>query len=324
MFLLVISNTEVASIPGITVAGKSPDLVKYTPIADAEFLFYSRPVSIDAIPVTPEGHPTPAIITKASRSLAHFPVIVVRSGTYARPKIPFVDISDIPGNNISEKTALPHLEKILETSEIFGREISSSVKEIFIAESVPGGTTTAQAILTTLGYDAMVSSGSKENPIDLKMKIVKMAIERIGKNLPLDWYDALKELGDPMMAFIVGFSHGYRGKIYLAGGTQMLAVSALLKETGRMPERILTTKYVIMDRTASFEKTANDIGVNFYYANLDFSKSKFSGLRDYEKGVVKEGVGAGGSVYIAEREGIRTSSIVKKVEEIYESLTAKK
>jgi len=324
MFILVISNTFVSSIPGITVAGENPELIKYTPVADAEFLFYSRPLSIDAIPVTPEGHPTPGVITKASKILSNFPLIVVRSGTLLAPKIPFVNITETPGNNIAEKTALPAIEKVLEASEIFGQELSNLIGEVFIGESVPGGTTTAQAVLTSLGYDSNVSSASKENPLKLKKEIVRKALERVGKNIPYDWYEALKEFGDPMMAFIMGFSHGYKGKIYLAGGTQMLAVAALLKETGVKPEKILTTKYVLNDKTATFEKTAKEIGINFYAANLNFSRSKYQGLRDYERGVVKEGVGAGGSVFISESKGIGADLIVKKVEEIYGSLIGKK
>ncbi|MGC8860035.1 MAG: TIGR00303 family protein [Aciduliprofundum sp.] len=324
MFLLTISNTEVASIPGITVAGGNPELIKYTPVADAEFLFYSKPISIDAIPVTPEGHPTPAIITKASKILAGFPIIVVRSGTIVEPRLPFINITDKQGRNIVERTALPHIEEVLERSEILGGQLSDVSDEVYIAESVPGGTTTAQAVLTSLGYESIVSSASSNNPILLKMEIVNKAIKRYGRSIPLDWYEALREFGDPMMAFAIGFSHGYSGRIYLAGGTQMLAVAALMKETGRKPESILTTKYVVNDRTATFEKTARDIGVNFYSAMLDFSESRYSGLRDYERGMVKEGVGAGASVYIAEERGIGIRSIVEKVEEIYENITSKK
>ncbi len=323
MFILVVSNTEVAKIPGITVAGKNPELIKYTPVADAEFLFYSRPVSIDALPVTPEGHPTPAIITKASRILAKFPILVVRSGTEIEPKIPHIKITDVPGKNIAKETALPHVERILERSEILGNEISGISREVFIAESIPGGTTTALAILRSLGYDSIVSSASIVNPLGLKEKIFREAMERIGRNGSIDWYTSLKEMGDPMMAFIVGFTCGYRGKIYLAGGTQMLAVAALLKELNRKVEMVLTTKYVVNDSGATFKKTAADIGVKYYSAELDFSNSKYNGLRDYERGVVKEGVGAGGSVYIAEKKGIKIKKVVDKVEEIYGNLTGK-
>ncbi|MFN3136022.1 MAG: TIGR00303 family protein, partial [Candidatus Kryptonium sp.] len=39
IFVLVIGNTKTAEIPGITVAGANPDLIKYTPPADAELLY---------------------------------------------------------------------------------------------------------------------------------------------------------------------------------------------------------------------------------------------------------------------------------------------
>jgi len=321
MFILVISNTEVANIKGLTIAGESPELVKFTPVADAEFLFYNKPITIDAIPVTPEGHPTPAIITKASKILSKFPVLVVRSGTEIPPYVPHSNIYDKPGLNIVERTALPELEKILEKSEVLGKELSF-VNEVYIGESIPGGTTTAMAILNSLGYDSIVSSAGPNNPVELKRKVVSMAFQR--EKPRDDWYHNLKEYGDPMMAFVVGFSQGFNGKIYLAGGTQMLAVAALLKESGIKPEKILTTKYIVNDKSSTFVKTAREIGIEYYSANLDFSNSRFRGLRDYENGYVKEGVGAGGSVYLAQKAGFSPQDVSKKVEEIYENITGKK
>ena len=317
MFILVISNTMVSQIPGITVAGANDELIKYTPVADAEFLFYSKPISIDAIPVTPEGHPTPAIITKAVKSLTDFPLIVVRSGTMLPPRIPHVFIHDKPGENITERDALPELDEILERSEILGQEFTKLFNEVYIAESLPGGTTTSLAVLRALGYESRVSSSMKDHPLELKNRVVDMALNR---KKPRSWYDVLKSFGDPMMAFIVGFSHGFRNDIYLFGGTQMLGVSALLKETGKIPRKIVTTKYIIEDKIATFAKTAKEIGVEYYPSYIDFSDSKFTGLRDYEKGIVKEGVGAGGSVYLAEKYGIKWEEIKNKVEEIYENL----
>jgi len=40
LFSFVISYTETAETPGITVAGSDPDFLKFTPPADAEFLHY--------------------------------------------------------------------------------------------------------------------------------------------------------------------------------------------------------------------------------------------------------------------------------------------
>ncbi|MEM4611406.1 MAG: hypothetical protein QXS95_01505, partial [Candidatus Nitrosocaldus sp.] len=64
-FVLVISYTETAEVDGITVAGANKDLVRFTPPADAEFLYLGRCRCIDSVPATPDGKPTPAVITRA-------------------------------------------------------------------------------------------------------------------------------------------------------------------------------------------------------------------------------------------------------------------
>ncbi|MEM3238353.1 MAG: TIGR00303 family protein, partial [Thermoplasmata archaeon] len=143
----------------------------------------------------------------------------------------------------------------------------------------------------------------------------KKAMSRL--KFPITWKTALKELGDPMMAFINGFVPEFEGSVYLAGGTQMLAVAALLKEQGIKVKKITTTRYITEDKLSSFKKTAAEIGAEYYSAPLNFSRSKYKGLRDYESGMVKEGVGAGGAVYIAEKNGISISKITERVEQLY-------
>ena len=49
LFALTISHTETCTIPGITIAGATPELAKYTPAADAEFLRYGKCKSIAEI-----------------------------------------------------------------------------------------------------------------------------------------------------------------------------------------------------------------------------------------------------------------------------------
>ncbi len=316
LFLLVISNTNVAEIPGITVAGENPEIIKYTPPADAEYLFYDRPLCISSVPVTPAGHPTPGIITKAVKELVNMPVLVVRAGSIIAPNLPYIHITDLPGENIVNDTAIKDLDTIMNNAKILARQVDES--EIMIAESIPGGTTTAQAILTALGYDAQVSSADIENPISLKKEIVKKALSRL--KAPITWKTALKELGDPMMAFVNGFVPEFEGSVYLAGGTQMLAVSALLKEQGIKVKKITTTRYITEDRSSSFKKTADEIGADYYAAPLNFSGSKYKGLRDYESGMVKEGVGAGGAVYLAEKNGVSINKITERVEQLYSKL----
>ena len=70
IFSFIISYTHTCEIPGITVAGANPDLLKFTSAADAEYLHYGYCRSIDAIPMTPDGKPTPAILTKVALEAA--------------------------------------------------------------------------------------------------------------------------------------------------------------------------------------------------------------------------------------------------------------
>ncbi len=326
--ILAIGNTEISNIEGVSIAGATPELTKLTPPGDAEFLFYDKLKVVDGIPITPEGHPTPGIITKASKELANFPVIILRGGTYLPPSVPHVHISSYVGKDFRKAPALKNLEEIIEKSIIFGKEIQNmKINEIMVGESIPGGTTTAMAVLRSLGYNALTSSAAPENPMDLKMKIIKDGFRRINihqgdfKDKPLD---ALRELGDPMLASVVGLSLGFRGKIYLAGGTQMLAIAALLKSLGESLDRfeIITTGWIKKDKSSTFEKTAKDIGISYKFVYLNFSGSKFRGLKDYERGYVKEGVGAGGSSWIALKNGFKEEDIARKVEEIYERLLA--
>ncbi|ASJ04611.1 nicotinate mononucleotide-dependent phosphoribosyltransferase CobT [Thermococcus barossii] len=326
LFLLVLGNTEISTVPGISVAGATPELTKLTPVADAEYLFHEKPLTIDVIPVTPEGHPTPAIITKAARELANFPVLVVRGGTYLAPLVPHVHVSDAIGRDFRKGPALPEFGEIIKRAKLFGEELNKlPIKELVIGESTPGGTTTAQAVLWALGYDAKTSSASPNNPQGLKERVIGEAFERAGiekgqlKDNPLE---ALRQFGDPMMATVVGISLGFRKSVVLAGGTQMLAVSALLKALGEDLNRfmIATTKWVVNDRSATFLETAKEIGIITYSADLDFSKSEFEGLRDYENGYVKEGVGAGGATWLAVKAGFSPEEVSEKVEELYRRL----
>ena len=326
MMLVVLGNTEISTIPGISVAGATPELTKLTPPADAEYLFYEKPKIIDAIPVTPEGHPTPAIITKAAKELADFPVVIVRGGTYLAPLVPHVHISDAVGRDFRKQRALPEAREIIERAKLFGEQLDKlGLREIVIGESTPGGTTTAQAVLWALGYEARTSSAAPDNPQSLKERVIMEGFRRAGiekGELVRKPLRALEEFGDPMMASVVGLSQGFRGEVVLAGGTQMLAVAALLKAMGEDLSRfmIATTRWVVDDKSSTFRETARDIGIIYYHAELDFSKSRFKGLRDYERGYVKEGVGAGGAVWLAVKKGFTVEEVAQKVDELYERL----
>ncbi|BFH72542.1 TIGR00303 family protein [Sulfurisphaera javensis] len=322
-FVLVIATTDVSLIPGITVAGATPELTHFTPAADAEFLIKGKCFVINTVPVTPTGIPTPAIISRASLELVKIPKFVVNAGSRVKPNLPFIDLGGEPGKDIrrgsmERETA----DRLIKNGITLGEELSNAFDFLIIGESIPAGTTTAMAVLVGLGYDALdkVSSASPENPKDLKRRVVLEAI----KDLPSELLLKLAKLSDPMLLGVAGIALGFKGKIMLAGGTQMTAAAAIIKEFDKEKLKnivIGTTKWIINDPSSDILSLAKDIGIPILAAWLDFSNSRFEGLKVYERGYVKEGVGAGGSSIYAISKGYTATQILQKVEEIYESIT---
>ena len=148
LFSYVTSYTETAEIPGITVAGAEPDLIKLTPPADSEFLQYGFCKTIDIIPMTPDGKPTPALLTRAVLDFANIPKIVINAGSEIYPKMPFVETNLPFGKNISVEPALERstVEHAVDYGRILGRTLASCTDCLTIGESIPGGTTTALAV----------------------------------------------------------------------------------------------------------------------------------------------------------------------------------
>ena len=105
-FVCVISYTATSEIPGVTIAGANPDLIKYTSPADAEFLYYGRCWCIDGVPATPDGKPTPALITRTALALGGIPAFVIDAGAMIKPSVPVISFGLRPGRNIAEAAAM--------------------------------------------------------------------------------------------------------------------------------------------------------------------------------------------------------------------------
>ena len=299
VFSFVTSYTHTCEIPGITVAGANPDLLKFTSAADAEFLHYGYCKSIDAIPMTPDGKPTPAILTKVALEAASIPCFVINAGSKIIPKLPFFELGLEPGKNIEQESALdPDLtRKAVEHGRIIGRSLGSSTDCLIIGESIPGGTTTALGVLRGLGLKASVSSSMPQNPVHLKNKIVETALKRLHSSDP---YDVVTQLGDPMIPSVAGMlgAASDSTKVMLAGGTQMAAVLAFAKQIGFNENNVAigTTSYITEDKTANILDLVRQISdIPVFSAKLKLGESKIPGLLSYAEGFVKEGVGAGGA-----------------------------
>ncbi len=317
VFMFCIGNTLTANIPDITVAGANPDLVKYTPPADVELLHYGKCRIIPFPPATPDGKPTPALITYTSLRLTGIPFFAVDCGLIEKPDVPIIDIHAVTGENIAEKDAMDIevAKKAFEKSVELGRHMSKISDVLVIGESIPAGTTTAGAVLKALGLECRVSSSMPENPVELKRKVIDKAISRLkGDETPLE---IVAKVGDPVILAVAGIACGSETPIILAGGTQMVAVANVISKLGFDGDCIIvTTKYVAEDPSADLTQSP------FPVIAVDpmLEKSGKAGLRAYADGFVKEGVGAGAATLIAYVRGFEPENFLAELEKDYEKI----
>lgn len=334
IFICTIGTTETAKIPGISAAGKNPQFTDYTPAADVEYLYYGGCKCIGSIPVTPEGVPTPALITKAAVDLAGMPVLVADAGSRVKPEVPFVDLGGSPGKDIRCGAAVKEATKIFENSKALGLNLARTSEFLVLGESIPGGTTTALSVMMAMGLDAegKVSSSMPDNPHSLKLSVAEKALKSAGLrkgDLERSPIEAIEMVGDPVQAALAGLIAGAADhvKILMAGGTQMAAVLAIVDYIASSHTSNLaigTTEWLFKDKTSDLVGLVKQIcEVPILASRLCFSKSKHRGLRAYEFGVVKEGVGAGGASIAAilkSSGAITCSKIQERVEMEYKGL----
>jgi len=121
------------------------------------------------------------------------------------------------------------------------------------------------------------------------------------------------------------------GGVLLAGGTQMLAVWALARRIASHrqidfdPNQIAigTTRWVTDDLTGDTVGLARLLGaVPLLATGADFSAARWPTLQAYERGFVKEGVGAGGCAIAAHLQAAWNSTqLLAAVEGLLERLT---
>lgn len=330
-FALVMGYTETATIPGITVAGASPELMCYTPPLDAELVHTGRIITLDDIAMTADAIPTPGLITRAAITLSDFREYYVDAGGKISPLVAHYRVGDGPGADIRTGKAVPGARQIIDRARKVGREIAAGSDYLVIGETTPAGTTTALAVLRALGLDAngVTSSSMAENPLSLKNSVIAEGLKNADIRGKCDPMKALESLGDPMMAAAIGLVLGAQGKpVLLAGGTQMAVVAILISKmlgTGKLDVALGTTRWVVEDNTSSLFGILEGAGVNVpvLVANLSFARSKYPGLLAYERGMVKEGVGAGGICAAAMLKGVPKEKIEDTVEAIYSKMVGK-
>jgi uncharacterized protein (TIGR00303 family) len=320
VFACVLGFTETGLLPGISAAGATPGDRQYTAIADAEFLVNG----VQAHPTYPlpplQAGASPVLISRAVVEALVIPVYLFNAGLPHPPAVPAINLEGMPAGCLSRGRALPRemVTHLLQQGLYWGEKLAAEAGDsyLLLGECVVGGTTTALAVLTGLGIDAggRVNSSHPTCNHMQKWELVQTGLERAGLLAsqlafpnPLEIVAAV---GDPMQIVAAGMAIAASRScgVLLAGGTQMLAVYALLRAIADshqlpwQPEQIVvgTTRWVADDPTGDTVGLAGLVGtVPLMATQLNFSTSRYKHLRAYERGYVKEGVGAGGCAIAA-------------------------
>jgi len=313
MLALIVGNTMLSTVPGISAAGPTPEATLLTATLDAELVVRGAITSMDVKPVSPTGCATPATLTRAMAELAGLQPVIVNAGLVHPPVVPCIDCYGKAGGDPREGDAVPDVYELFERGITIGEMLGAYSDLLVLGESVPGGTTTALCVLRGLGYEADVSSSFVDNPKDLKTGIADHVVQRIRDEGITEPLDVVRCGGDPMIAVAAGIAKGYPGKIVFAGGTQMLSVAAVLGRMGEEVPELATTIYVGSDPNATFARTVEEVGTKAYLVDPDFGTIGNPGLARYCAGEVKEGMGAGGALFLAHIMGHGDEEIRAKI-----------
>ena len=326
-FAIVVAHTETARIDGISAAGANPDVMAHTPSADLEIVTYGEPIHAPVVPVTPNGVPTPAVVTRAVRELLEFDVLAIDAGIAKPTATPTVTLGAGPGADIREPTSIPNAQELYEEGRGLGRSLPDD--ELVIGEAIPGGTTTALGVLTALGERPTVSSSLPENPLSLKHEVVAEALAASGLekgDTAGDPVETVQLMGDPTLAAVAGLTVGALETgttVTLGGGTQLAAAAALVRHAGVAdPLTLATTSFVVDDESANIRGLTDDLNVDLTITDPGFDRQTHPAMDAYAAGVVKEGVGMGGALALADRNDVPMGDVREQFRSVYDRLTA--
>ncbi len=330
-FVCVLGFTDTGLLPGISAAGATPEQRKFTAIADAEYLLHgAQPHPQNPLPPLIAGA-SPVLISRTVVQSLNIPVYLFNAGLpYVPEDLAAIDLGGTPARCVSTGSALsPEIvQHLFQKGYHWGEKLANSHSYLILSECVVGGTTTALAVLTGLGIEAIgkVNSSHPTCNHEQKWQVVQTGLTQAGlmsqntnlvdrpnptQNHPQnelnspDPFAVVAAVGDPMQIVVAGMllSASNYGGVLLAGGTQMLAVYALARAIAKQshipwqPANVVvgTTRWVAEDPTGDTVGLAEAIGdVPLLATQLSFAESRYAQLRAYEQGYVKEGVGAGG------------------------------
>lgn len=349
VFACILGFTETGLIPGISAAGKTPEDRKFTACADAEFLYYGAEHQAK-YPLPPLiAGASPVLISRAVVEALPTPLYIFNAGLHQPPSVPTIDLGGVPAKCLSQGAAmeLKTVQHLLEQGLRWGAVLAANLQQsyLILGECVVGGTTTALAILQGLGV-AAAGKVNSSHPIcnhEQKSAVVQAGLARMQENSnSLDPLELVAAVGDPMQVVVAGMAiaASRRCGVLLAGGTQMLAVYALMKaiaQTYNLPWQqaevvVGTTRWVAEDPTGAtvelalnLSQTNNSWGGEappLLATQLSFADSRYPQLQAYEQGFVKEGMGAGGAAIAASLSlGWQQPQLLEAIEKQIERLS---
>ena len=338
-FVLFNASTSASEHEGISAAGVSAASRRLTPALDAEALILGRTISAAKLPISPKGIVSPVVISRACLQLLAMRKTLVECGVFSAAQVPALRISEQVAACPSTGAAfsLEHVQNLFEQGLLLGEKLAAENSHLVLAECVPGGTTTAFAVLTALGFSV---NGCLSSSLPSCNHLARFALVQEGLSKSVwsagEMRDnpllALAAVGDAMQAVVAGVAIAACQKVpvFLAGGSQMLTIWAIVRELAQkrsQPSRlenimVLSTKWVSDDPSASVRELAKMLAAPFAVASPNFLKSRHAGLRAYEDFNVKEGVGAGASMALCHAAGNSAESIMQAIDACYDELHA--
>ncbi|MBD3883080.1 TIGR00303 family protein [Phormidium tenue FACHB-886] len=339
LFACVLGFTETGLIPGISAAGATPADRQYTAVADAEFLALGVHANPQYRLPPLQAGASPVLISRAVIAAQRMPLYLFNAGLPHPPSVSCINLGGTPAHCLSTGKALDRMivEHLLHQGLQWGEKLASESVDgyVVLSECVVGGTTTALAVLTGLGWEAnrKVNSSHPTCNHQQKWEVVRTGLNQF-PHFPISPIPLIAAVGDPMQITVAGMAIAASrwGGVLLAGGTQMLAVYALMQALAQtenlrwQPEQVVvgTTRWVAEDPTGDTVGLARLLEAPLLATQLSFAQSRYPSLYAYEQGFVKEGVGAGGSAIAASLyqgwDQVRLLKAIETLAEDYERL----
>ena len=338
-FFLILAGSRTAEIEGISAAGSTPVSRRYTAVADAELLLRG-PLFPKRWPLPPlPAGVSPALISYVASRFLKIKPTVISAGLLQSPPFSHVSLEPPeigPARCLSSGNAMEitRVKLLLDGGFKIGKKLK---KSLLVTECVPGGTSTAFAVLSGLGINVhgLISGSYRNPPTELKKKLVNQGLKAANLKKNPSSVALMAAVGDPFQPIAVGLLMGAieSGQdVLLGGGCQMLAVLALALNEIEPESRfefvgkiLIGTTSWLVDETLSSAKNRNsfihlmDHVASHFKINLlglasgyRFNESNQKVLRDYEIGYVKEGVGAGALSLLAQIKGLTQKEMVER------------